>query len=78
MNKLFSCDFVSYLQRFGTDANAPRDTRVLRDEIRDLEQQNEALQREIKDIQRDLGDEKRATERVTTGNAIFQSHSFVH
>lgn len=58
-------------QRFGPDSSAgggsgtARDTRYLRDMVRELEETNEQLRQEIKDLNRDLNGEKRAAEKVS-------------
>lgn len=60
-------------QRFGPDSGGggagagggtSRDSRYLRDMVRELEDGNEQLKQEIKDLNRDLNAEKRAAEKV--------------
>ena len=55
-------------QRFGADGGGGgvnvRDSRYLRDMVRELEDSNEQLKQEIKDLNRDLNSEKRAAEKV--------------
>ncbi|PVD27873.1 hypothetical protein C0Q70_10448 [Pomacea canaliculata] len=62
---------ISELKRFGPDSSAgggsgtARDTRYLRDMVRELEETNEQLRQEIKDLNRDLNGEKRAAEKYS-------------
>lgn len=61
---------VDFVQRFGADSGTggggtARDSRYLRDVVRDLEESNEQLKQEIKDVNRDLNSEKRAAEKVS-------------
>lgn len=56
------------VQRFGADSGGggtARDSRYLRDMVRELEDANEQLKQEIKDVNRDLNSEKRAAEKVS-------------
>ncbi len=60
--------FSKHLQRFGTDgvgSGAPRDLRYVRDEMNDMEHQISDLQRDLKDRDRQLAEERQKAERVT-------------
>ena len=54
-------------KRFGAESDAPaaRDTRFLRDELSELEHQITLLQKEIKDKDRLLYEEKQTSDRVS-------------
>ncbi|XP_071113169.1 centrosomal protein of 290 kDa-like [Haliotis cracherodii] len=61
---------ISDLKKFGGDGGGggggtTRDTRYLREEIRELEEHNQQMKEEVKDLQRDLTNEKRAAEKYS-------------
>ncbi|KAL8608877.1 hypothetical protein ACOMHN_056041 [Nucella lapillus] len=62
---------LSEVKRFGADSagggggGTSRDSRYLRDMVRELEDGNEQLKQEVKDINRDLNAEKRAAEKYS-------------
>lgn len=76
--------YVHCLQRFGPDTGGgggggtQRDTRYLRDMVRDLEEANEQLKAEIKDLNRDLNAEKRAAEKVRTSTCCWAPLAVAH
>lgn len=62
---LFFC-WLNVLQRFGGEVAGSQDTRALRDEIYELENQVAHLQRELNDQTKQLVEEKRISEEVKT------------
>ncbi|XP_059169831.1 centrosomal protein of 290 kDa-like [Physella acuta] len=53
------------LQKYGPEGGGSRDTRYLRDQLRELEETNDQLKQEVKDLNRDLNGEKRAAEKYS-------------
>ncbi|CAL1542937.1 unnamed protein product [Lymnaea stagnalis] len=53
------------LQKYGPESGGSRDTRYLRDQLRELEENNDHLKQEVKDLNRDLNGEKRAAEKYS-------------
>lgn len=64
--KVMSHIFFFFLQKYGPDTGgaAGGTARVLRENVNELERQNEDLQAEIKDLRKDLAGEKMAAEKV--------------
>ncbi|CAG5135824.1 unnamed protein product, partial [Candidula unifasciata] len=56
---------IEELKKFGPEGGASRDTRFLREQIRELEESNDQLKQEVKDLNRDLNIEKRAAEKYS-------------
>ncbi|BFZ24638.1 hypothetical protein BsWGS_27677 [Bradybaena similaris] len=56
---------IEELKKFGPEGGASRDTRFLREQIRELEENNDQLKQEVKDLNRDLNVEKRAAEKYS-------------
>ena len=77
--KLCYHDLVCYFeimfihsQKYGPEAGGGgggggggRDVRYLREQLRELEENNDQLKQEVKDLNRDLNGEKRAAEKVS-------------
>ena len=60
----------------GGGGGTQRGVTQLRDQIKDLEKQNDDYRQEIKDLQRDLASEKRAAEKVTNKIEIDRIYIF--
>ena len=61
------CNFINFLQRFGTEsvgASAPREMRYVREELNEMEHQLALLQRENKEKDRQLAEEREDCDRV--------------